>query len=166
MLQHYIWRRVMSEQVSEVKLDHIDKKILEILQDNAKTPYSQIASQLGISEATVHLRIRKLVNAGIIKRFQAVVDPEKVGKKVTAIIAVIAIPQKYNQVLKQLERMPEVYEIYDVTGEYSTILKVRVRNKEDLAKLIDEIGGIDGVESTKTMYVLRVIKEDTRIKID
>ncbi|PLJ77098.1 Lrp/AsnC family transcriptional regulator [Infirmifilum sp. NZ] len=156
----------MSEQVSEVKLDHIDKKILEMLQDNAKTPYSQIASQLGISEATVHLRIRKLVNAGIIKRFQAVVDPEKVGKKVTAIIAVIAIPQKYNQVLKQLERMPEVYEIYDVTGEYSTILKVRVRNKEDLAKLIDEIGGIDGVESTKTMYVLRVIKEDTRIKID
>ncbi|AKG39418.1 MAG: Lrp/AsnC family transcriptional regulator [Infirmifilum sp.] len=156
----------MSEQIAEGKIDHIDKKILEIMQDNAKTPYSQIASQLGISEATVHLRIRKLVNAGIIKRFQAVVDPEKVGKRVTAIIAVVAIPQKYSQVLKQLEKMPEVYEIFDVTGEYSTILKVRVKNKEELAKLIDEIGNIDGVENTKTMYVLRVIKEDTRIKIE
>lgn len=156
----------MSEQPVEVKLDHIDRKILEILQDNAKTPYSQIASQLGISEATVHLRIRKLVNAGVIKRFQAIVDPEKVGKKVTAIIAVVAIPQKYSQVLKQLEKMPEVCEIYDVTGEYSTVLKVRVKSREELARIIDEIGSIDGVESTKTMYVLRVIKEDFRVKID
>ncbi|ABL77984.1 Lrp/AsnC family transcriptional regulator [Thermofilum pendens] len=156
----------MSERASEIKLDHIDKKILEILQDNAKTPYAQIASQLGISEATVHLRIKKLVSMGVIKRFQAIIDPEKVGRKVTAIIGVITVPQKYSQVLKELEKMPEIVEIYDVAGEYSTILKVRVKNKEDLASLLDEIGKIDGVESTKTMYVLRVIKEDTRIKVD
>jgi len=156
----------MSQGGGEIKLDHVDKKILEILQENAKTPYSQIASQVGISEATVHLRIKKLVAAGVIKRFQAIVDPEKVGKKVTAIIAVIATPQKYSQVLKQLEKLEDVYEIYDVTGEYSTILKVRVKNKEELARLIDLVGSIDGVESTKTMYVLRAIKEDSRIRID
>ncbi|MCC6002948.1 MAG: Lrp/AsnC family transcriptional regulator [Thermofilum sp.] len=156
----------MSEKTSEIRLDHIDRRILEILQDNAKTPYAQIASQLGISEATVHLRIKKLGSLGVIKRFQAIVDPEKVGRKVTAIIGVIATPQKYSQVLKELEKMPEVTEIFDVAGEYSTLLKVRVKSKEDLARLLDEIGRIDGVESTKTMYVLRVIKEDPRVQVD
>ncbi|MEM0094105.1 MAG: Lrp/AsnC family transcriptional regulator [Thermofilum sp.] len=156
----------MTESAREIKLDHVDKKILELLQENAKMPYSQIAGQVGISEATVHLRIKKLVNAGIIKRFQAIVDSEKVGKRVTAIIAVVATPQKYTRVLQELEKMEDVYEIYDVTGEYSTILKVRVKSKEDLAKLIDRVGSIDGVESTKTMYVLRVIKEDYRVRID
>lgn len=156
----------MSESAREIKLDHVDKKILELLQENAKMPYSQIAEQVGISEATVHLRIKKLLNAGVIKRFQAVVDPEKVGKKITAVIAVVATPQKYSRVLQELEKLRDIYEIYDVTGEYSTILKVRVKNKEELARLIDQVGSIDGVESTKTMYVLRVIKENYKIWIE
>ncbi len=156
----------MPEVVRGPKLDHIDRKILELLQENAKMPYSQIAGQVGISEATVHLRIKKLVSAGVIKRFQAIVDPEKVGKGVTAIIAVVATPQKYSHVLQELEKIEDIYEIYDVTGEYSTILKVRVKSKEELARLIDRVGSIDGVESTKTMYVLRVVKEDHRIRIE
>ena len=156
----------MSEKSSEIMLDHVDKKILEILQNNAKTPYAQIASQLGMSEATVHLRIKKLSSLGVIKRFQAIVDPEKVGRKVTAIIGVVAAPSKYSQVLKELEKVPEIVEIFDVAGEYSTLIKVRTKNKEDLARLLDEIGKIDGVESTKTMYVLRIIKEDPRVQVD
>jgi len=149
-----------------VKLDRIDKKLLEILQDNAKTPYSKISEMLGVSEATVHLRIKKLMKFGVIKRFQAIVDPEKVGKKVLAIVAITAVPQKYERVLEELKKMPEIYEIYDVTGEYYTITKVRVSNRDELARVLDKIGSIDGVESTRTMYVLRVIKEEQRIKVD
>ncbi len=146
-------------------LDHIDKRILQFLQDNAKTPYSRIAEELGISEATVHLRIKKLVQAGVIKRFQAIVDPEKVGKGVTAIVAITASPQRYEEVLKRLKEMPDVYEIYDVTGEYYAILKIRVGDREELAKVIDEIGAIEGIEGTKTMFVLRTVKEETRLRI-
>ena len=62
--------------------------------------------------------------------------------------------------------MPEIVEIFDVAGEYSTLLKVRAKSKEDLARILDDIGKIDGVESTKTMYVLRVIKEDPRVQVD
>ena len=149
-----------------VKLDRIDKKLLEILQENAKTPYSKISEKLGVSEATVHLRIKKLIRLGVIKHFQAIVDPEKVGKKVLAIVAITAVPQKYEKVLEELKKMPEVYEIYDVTGEYYTITKVRVSNRDELARVLDRIGSIDGVESTRTMYVLRVIKEEYRIRID
>jgi len=149
-----------------VALDEIDKELLRILQDNAKTPYSKISKRLGVSEATVHLRIRKLLKKGVIKRFQAIVDPEKVGKGTVAIIALTADPRKYEEVLEKLKEIPDVYEIYDVTGEYYTILKVRVGSREELTKVLDEIGRIEGVESTRTMFVLRTIKEETRLVID
>ncbi len=149
-----------------VVLDEIDKSLLRILQDNAKTPYSKISKQLGVSEATVHLRIKKLMKLGVIKRFQAIVDPEKVGKDVVAIVALTVDPKKYENVLEKLKSMPDVYDIYDVTGEYYTILKVRVSSREELTRVLDEIGSIDGVESTRTMFVLRTIKEESRIRID
>lgn len=156
----------MSEERKTVVLDEIDKGLLRILQENAKTPYSKISKELGISEATVHLRIRKLVKQGVIKRFQAIVDPEKIGKDVVAIIALTVDPRRYENVLERLKALPDVYSIYDVTGEYYTLLKVRVGSKEALTKVLDEIGRVEGVESTRTMFVLRVIKEETRVKID
>lgn len=147
-------------------LDEVDKQLLRILQENAKTPYSKISKQLGISEATVHLRIRRLVKMEVIKRFQAVVDPEKVGKDFAAIVALAANPRKYDEVLERLKGLLDVYDIYDVTGEYYAILKIRVGSREELARILDEIGRIDGVDSTRTMFVLRTIKEETRLKID
>ncbi|MEM1508821.1 MAG: Lrp/AsnC family transcriptional regulator [Thermofilaceae archaeon] len=151
---------------SRPPLDEIDRELLRILQDDAKTPYSKISKQIGISEATVHLRVKKLLKLGVIIRFQAVVDPEKVGKDVVAIVALTADPRRYDEVLERLKAMPEVYEIYDVTGEYYTILKVRVGSREELTKVLDVVGRIEGVESTRTMFVLRAVKEETRIAID
>ena len=152
-------------EVVQTELDKIDKKLLELLQKNAKTPYSKLSKELGVSEATVHLRIRRLKEKGVIKAFQAIVDPEKVGKGIVAIIAITADPRKFNEVLDQLKNLDDVYEIYDVTGEYYAILKIRVGNREELARLLDKIGSIDGILSTRTMYVLRTIKEETKIKI-
>lgn len=147
------------------ELDRIDKKLLELLQKDAKTPYSKLSKELGVSEATIHLRIKRLRERGVIKAFQAIVDPEKVGKGIVAIIAITADPKKFNEVLEQLKELEDVYEIYDVTGEYYAILKIRVGSREELARLLDKIGSIDGILSTRTMYVLRTIKEETRIKI-
>ncbi|MCS7105374.1 MAG: Lrp/AsnC family transcriptional regulator [Thermofilaceae archaeon] len=151
---------------SRVVLDNVDKGLLRILQDNAKTPYSKISRELGISEATVHLRIRKLIKQGVVKRFQAILDPEKIGKDVVAIVALSADPRKYDEVLEKLKAMPDVYDIYDVTGEYYTILKIRVGSREELTTVLDEIGRIEGVESTRTMFVLRIVKEESRLKIE
>lgn len=151
---------------SRVVLDNVDKGLLRILQDNAKTPYSKISRELGISEATVHLRIRKLIKQGVVKRFQAIIDPEKIGKDVVAIVALSADPRKYDEVLEKLKAMPDVYDIYDVTGEYYTILKIRVGSREELTTVLDEIGRIEGVESTRTMFVLRIVKEESRLKIE
>ena len=87
------------------------------------------------------------------------------GRGITAIVAITASPQKYEAVLKRLAELPDVYEIYDVTGEYYAILKIRVGSREELARIIDEIGSINGIEGTKTMFVLRTVKEETRLRI-
>ncbi len=149
-----------------VKIDEIDKKLLNILQRDAKTPYSKIAKSIGISEATVHVRIKKLKKRGVIKKFQAIVDPEKIGKNILAIIAITCEPKKFEYVLERLSEMKDVYEIYDVTGEYYALIKVRVNNRDKLAKILDDVGKINGVLSTRTMYVLRVIKENSEIFIE
>ncbi len=149
-----------------VELNHIDKEILKMLQENCRIPFSEIAKRLGVSEATVHLRVRKLCRNGVIKKFQAIIDPEKVGKTLTAIIAIRAEPRKYESILERLKAMSNICEIYDVTGDYYAILKVRVSSREELAKVLDEIGKLDGILNTTTMVVLRVIKEDYTIPIE
>ncbi len=148
-----------------VVLDDIDRQILRILQQDAKTPFSKIAKALNVSEATVHLRVKKLREQGILRGFYADVDPVKVGKKVLAFVLIKADPKYYDSVLRKLSEMSEIYELYDITGEYYALAKVRVASQEDLAKVLDRIGAIDGVQSTYTIYVLRTIKEKKTIEI-
>ena len=147
-------------------LDETDKRILRLLQEDAKIPYSRLARMLNVSEATIHLRIKKLRQLGILRGFHADIDPGKVGKGTLAFILIKAQPKLYDNVLGKLSKLKDIYELYDVTGEFYALAKVRVGNREELAKLLDEIGRIDGVESTYTMYVLRVIKEKKTINID
>ncbi|RLG01847.1 MAG: AsnC family transcriptional regulator [Thaumarchaeota archaeon] len=141
-------------------LDEKDLRILEILQNDGRASYSQISRKLGMSEAAIYSRIQKLLKLGVIRRFQAILDPEKLGFTLTAFIAITAQPAKYEEVLKALAEIPEVQEIYDVTGDYYCLVKLRTRGRESLAKILDQIGSLDGVASTETRIVLRTIKED------
>ncbi|BFH73552.1 Lrp/AsnC family transcriptional regulator [Sulfurisphaera javensis] len=140
-------------------LDDIDKKILKILQEDARTPFSKIAKMLNLSESTIHIRIKRLKENGVIKGFYVDVDPEKIGYNVIAFVLIKADPKKYEQILKKIYEFKEVYEIFDVTGEYYALLKVRVKSREELATILDKIGNMEGVTSTYTMFVLRTIKE-------
>jgi Lrp/AsnC family transcriptional regulator for asnA, asnC and gidA len=146
------------------ELDDIDKAILETLQDDARTAFRKIAEKTGVSEATVFARVKKLLEKGVIKRFTVLVSPELLGKSLTAFVLINTNPKKLQMVLGSLQDIEDVYEAYDVTGTYYAIAKIRARNREELAKLIDQIGLIDGVTSTETAIVLRCIKEETRVK--
>lgn len=147
------------------KIDEIDREILRMLQDNARISFRKIAEKLNVSETTIFMRVRKLLKKKVIKRFTAIVSPEMLGKNITAFVLITANPKKLRGVLETLSRINDVYEVYDVTGSYYAILKVRTDDQEKLAKIIDEIGMIDGVLSTETALVLRSIKEETRIKL-
>lgn len=149
----------------QVSLDEVDRKILDALQHNARMPLKRIASMLGVSEGTVHVRLRKLLAGGVIRGFHAVLDEEKIGYRVKAIVALKADPSLYTHILEALKEIEGITEIYDVTGEYYAILKVKARSREDLTRIIDRIGSIRGVQSTSTMIVLRTVKEDLTLKI-
>ncbi|MEM0049449.1 MAG: Lrp/AsnC family transcriptional regulator [Candidatus Bathyarchaeia archaeon] len=147
------------------EIDDIDKEIIRMLQDDARISLRRIAEKLNVSETTIFIRIKKLLEKNIIKRFTAIVSPEALGKKITAFILINADPKKIQNVLNTLSKMDDVYEVYDVTGPYYAIVKVRTEDQNKLTKIIDEIGLIDGVISTETALVLRSIKEENRIKI-
>ena len=145
-------------------LDEVDLRILRMLQEDARTPFSRVAKEVGVSEATVHMRVKRLKELGVLRGFQALVDPSSVGKGLTAITLIKADPMKYAEILEKLKSIPDVYEVYDVTGEYDAVVKLRSGNREELASLIDDIGRIPGVSATLTMIVLKTVKEESRVR--
>jgi len=149
----------------KVKIDDIDREILRMLQDNSRVAFKRIAEKVGVSEATIFVRVKNLRKKGVIKRFTVIVSPELLGKSLTAFVLINSEPKKLESVLETLSDMDDVYEVYDVTGTYYIIAKIRTENKESLAKIIDRIGMIDGVTRTETAIVLKSVKEETRIKI-
>jgi len=149
----------------KVKIDEIDREILRMLQDNSRVAFKRIAEKVGVSEATIFVRVKNLKKKGVIKRFTVIVSPELLGKSLTAFVLINSEPKKLESVLETLSGMDDVYEVYDVTGAYYVIAKIRTENRESLAKIIDRIGMIDGVTRTETAIVLKSVKEETRIKI-
>lgn len=148
-----------------LEIDEIDKVILEMLQDNSRIAFRKIAEKLGVSEATIFVRVKKLLKKGVIKRFTTLLSPELVNKGLTAFILINADPKKLHEVFEALNKVENIYEIYDVTGSYYAIVKIRTENREQLTRIIDKIGLIEGITRTETAVVLRSIKEETRIKL-
>ena len=147
-----------------MELDDVDRQILNLLQDNARRSFKEIAEEAKVSEATVFVRVKKLMKNSVIKSYKAIVDPKQVGKGTLAFVMLKANPNVYTKVLPTLVNMDEIYEIYDVTGAYYAILKIRTSSTEELATIIDKIGMIEGITGTETAMVLRSIKEETAIK--
>jgi len=148
-----------------VELDDVDKKVLRELQRNGRVSFKTVAEEIGVSEATVFVRVKKLTEKGVLKGFKAIVEPKAVGKTLTAFILVRAQPKAYPAMLTALKKLDDVYEIYDITGQYYSILKVRTEGTDELSKIIDEIGAVDGVAGTETMIVFRTVKEDFNIRV-
>jgi Lrp/AsnC family transcriptional regulator, regulator for asnA, asnC and gidA len=148
-----------------VDLDEVDRKILRDLQIDGRSSFKKIGEDAGVSEATVFVRVKKMQDKRVIKSFKAIVEPKAVGKMLTAIVLVRADPKAYPGMLDALKKLDDVYEIYDVTGQYYSILKIKTTGTDELSKIILEIGNIDGVAGTETMIVLRTVKEEIGIKI-
>ena len=147
-----------------MELDDVDRQILNLLQDDARRSFKEIAEEVKVSEATVFVRVKKLMKNSVIKSYKAIVDPKQVGKGTLAFVMLKANPNVYTKVLPTLVNMDEIYEIFDVTGAYYAILKIRTSSTEELAAIIDKIGMIEGITGTETAVVLRSIKEEIAIK--
>ena len=148
-------------------LDQIDLKILSILQNNGRCHLAEIAKEVDLSSPAVMERVKKLETSGIIKGYQAVLDPKKVGKDVAAFVGVSVAHQKYiDGFAAFMMNQRDVLECHHVTGEESFILKVKTTNTESLEKILGEIRSLEGVTGTVTKVVLSSVKESQRLEFD
>lgn len=134
-------------------IDEVDMKLLKLLKDNARTPYSKLARELNISESAVRKRIARLVKAGIIKKMTIEYELENEIKAVILVKTQPPIPVP--EVSKNIKKITGVDIVYEITGEYDIIAVIRASGVEMINKFIDEIRSIPGVVSTYTMVVLR-----------
>jgi len=138
------------------QIDKLDRQILEILSVNARTPYTDIAEKLIVSAGTIHVRMKKMEAAGVVKGTEIVVDSNKLGFDLTAFIGVFLDKGAvYLDVITQLNEINEIVEAYYTTGSYSIFLKVICRNTENLREVLNEkIQKVDGIQRTDTMISL------------
>jgi len=156
---------LINDMDEEIKLDEIDEKIIERLQEDSRKSFVEIAKELGVSDPTIHVRVKKLQEAGVIEKFTAVLAPAKVEKGVAAFIEINVKPNTIEEVIKNLERPDEVLEIHETFGEYDIIVKIRAKTNEDLRDLVvREIRTIPNIVNTKVTTVLKTLKEE-KLKI-
>jgi len=147
-------------------MDEIDKEILYLLQEDDKIQYQKIAEKLNIGPSTVHYRIKKLMKKGIIKKFSAIIDPEKVGYTTIAVLGLNVDPLKMDEIAKKLTIYDEVQVVTTSSGDHDIILQITARDGKHLWRFINEnIKTIDGVD--KKIHVssfLDIYKNTTTIK--
>jgi Lrp/AsnC family transcriptional regulator for asnA, asnC and gidA len=136
--------------------DEIDIKILSILMHDAKKTYAEIGKELFISGGTVHVRIKKLMDAEVILNTQLQVDYGKLGYDITAFLGIYLEKSKfYDDVSDHLSAIPEILESHYTTGVYSIFAKVICRDTEHLRSIIsDQIQQINGIQRTETFISL------------
>ncbi|MEO0471914.1 MAG: Lrp/AsnC ligand binding domain-containing protein [Bacteroidota bacterium] len=136
--------------------DQLDKRILELLLEDARTPYLEIARMCEVSGATVHLRIQKLEKMGILKGSRLILDYKKLGLGVRAFLGLYLDKlNHYDDILGQLRKIPEITECHFTTGEYAIFLKVHCRSTDHLRDLlINELQAIPYVRRTETFISL------------
>ena len=147
------------------KLDAKDRKILALVQRDAKLAQSEIARRVGLSTAAVNERLRKLEQAGVIRGYSARLNAAAVGATVTAFIEVfIEHPRFEADFIDKVLELDQVLECHHVTGDFSLLLKVRVSDMAGLQQLLlRELNALEGVRQTRTVMVLSTIKEETFI---
>ena len=139
--------------------DEIDLKILNILSIDGRENKSTIARKVERSPNTVIKHIKDLEENGVIKNYGIQIDYEKIGYDIIALIELTISKGKMLEVERNIAKIPNVFAVYDITGEYDALILAKFRNRGDLSKVIKKIHTSPYVERTNTHIVLNVIKE-------
>ncbi|WP_144799034.1 Lrp/AsnC family transcriptional regulator [Halorubrum depositum] len=138
-----------------MELDETDRAILRILQEDARTPFSEVARQIDMSSATVHDRVGRMEEAGVIEGYHAEVDPKAVGYGVSAFVGLRVEQGREADALDRLHDIDGVSEIHLTTGEWDVILRVVAADTDSLRELMfEEIAEMDGFSRSQTMIIL------------
>jgi Lrp/AsnC family leucine-responsive transcriptional regulator len=150
-------------------IDKIDHQIISLLQENARLSNTAIAEKVGLTASTVHERVKKLEIKGVIRKYVAVIEPEALGKSITAFIRISlgSVSTDYldakNDIMSICQTEPDILECHGVAGEDCYILKVRTTSPQDLEKLIERIRCNAQIARSTTNIVLSTLKETSKL---
>ena len=120
-------------------LDKLDKKILQMIAEDARVPFLEVARACNVSGAAIHQRIQKLNNLGVLKGSQFVIDPEKIGYETCAYVGLnLKHPESFDKVVTALKDIPEVVECHYTTGDYDMFIKIYAFNNHHLLNIIHD----------------------------
>ncbi|WP_049970018.1 Lrp/AsnC family transcriptional regulator [Haladaptatus cibarius] len=138
-----------------MKLDDTDRAILKALQNDARTPFSEIARQIDMSSATVHDRVNRMEEAGVITGYHANVNPKEISLGISAFIGLRVEQGREKDTLKKLENIDGIQEVHLTTGSWDVMARVYAENADSLRELMfDRIAQMDGFSRSQTMVVL------------
>jgi Lrp/AsnC family transcriptional regulator for asnA, asnC and gidA len=149
--------------MTKFKLDDLDHQILEALIENARTPFTDIAKNLLVSAGTIHVRVKKMEDEGVIKGSTLSVDYNKMGYKFIAYIGVyLENSSTTEQVVKQIMEIPEVTVAHLTTGKFSIFCKIRAKDTSHAKDIIFTLDRIPGVKRTETSISLEEVINDKK----
>ena len=142
-------------------LDETDLALLRLLKSDARASHRQLARELGLAQGTVTNRIRRLEEEGVIEGYAPILNPEAMGMSMTIMAGLRIVKGRMIDVQQRIAADPRVFAVYDVTGDWDSIVLARVRDRNDLDNLTKTVFTLDGVARSYTHVVLNTVKEDT-----
>ncbi len=146
----------MERKSQNLELDNLDIQILSILMNDASIPYTEIAKKLIVSGGTIHVRMKKMEELGIIRGSSLIINPQKVGFDICAFLGIyLEKGSQYKNAVEQLKNVKEVVELHYCTGQYSMFAKLICRDTDHLRRVLNEdIQGVKGIQRTETIISL------------
>jgi len=148
-----------------MKLDSIDLKLIEFLQENCKQTTKDLAEKLGLSTTAVYERIKKLEKQEIISKYVAIIDRNKINRGFIVLSLVKIKSHSKDSIInfeKIVSEMPEVLEIFHISGDYDYILKIGVKDMEAYREfMISKLTNLEEVQSTHSMFMIKEVKNST-----
>lgn len=146
----------MENKYANFDLDNLDIQILSILMNDSSIPYTEIAKKLVVSGGTIHVRMKKMEELGIIRGSNLMINPQKVGFDITAFLGIfLEKGSQYHHAVEQLKQVKEVVELHYCTGSYSMFAKIICRDTNHLRKVLNEdIQAVKGIQRTETIISL------------
>jgi DNA-binding Lrp family transcriptional regulator len=147
-------------------LDDVNLQIIDTLSKDSSTTFVEIAKRIGISDATVHIRVRRLIAAGIITKFTISVDNDLLGYDHLAFMGINITPGFADQTTEELSNLQEVMEIHEMHNAFDLFLKIRAKDLNDMRDIIEnKIGKLPNILETELMTVLKTKKEEQMVSL-
>jgi|TARA_B100001079_G_scaffold84678_1_gene72819 DNA-binding Lrp family transcriptional regulator len=142
-------------------LDDIDKKIIKVLENDARTSLRKISELVDVSLGTVSNRVKRMEKNGVIRGYSVILDPDKIGWELNVVIGLRIQKGRLIEIQERIAKDSRVHGVYDVTGDFDSMVIARAKNRKDLDDLSKNVLSIDGVERSITHLVLNTVKEKT-----